>query len=82
VEKLMESNQEFAGFGSIWDWLLENGGAKRPTAPPEPPSEEIEPTHCLTDDDLLALEREAEMAAKMRCESDSASPPAGQGPDV
>jgi len=65
----MESNQEFAGFGSIWDWLVENGGLRRPTAPRAPVPEETEPTHCITDEDLLALEKEAEIAAKMRDEA-------------
>jgi hypothetical protein len=78
----MESNQEFAGFGSIWDWLVENGGPKRATAPPLPSSEETEPTHSITDEDLLALEREAEIAAKMRNDSDSGSSPLSRGLDV
>lgn len=78
----MESNQEFAGFGSIWDWLVENGGPRRPTAPPASSPEETKSTHCITDDDLLALEREAEIAAKMRSEAESGSSPVSRGLDV
>jgi hypothetical protein len=66
AEKLMDSNQEFKGFGSVWDWLAESRRPKRPTPPPEPSSEESDPGHRVSDDDLLALEREAEVAARMQ----------------
>jgi hypothetical protein len=56
-------------FGSIWDWLQEDGKPKRLPAPPQPPAQEDEPSHRIDDLTMLALEREAEAAAKLRSRS-------------
>ena len=53
-------------FGSIWDWLRENGKPKRLPAPPQPPTQEDEASYRIDDLTMLALEREAEAAAKLR----------------
>ena len=54
-----------ADFGSIWDWLVENSKAKQCPAASQAPEEEVAPSHTIDDLTLLALEREAEAAAKM-----------------
>jgi hypothetical protein len=58
-------------YSSIWDWLIESGQIK--AKPDEPPKKTavaekptIKPFHSIDDETLLALEREAEVAAKMR----------------
>ena len=53
-------------FGSIWDWLRENGKPKRLPAPRQPPTQEDEASYRIDDLTMLALEREAEAAAKLR----------------
>ena len=52
-------------FGSIWDWLLESNKSRQCPAASQAPAEELAPSHTIDDLTLLALEREAEIAAKM-----------------
>jgi len=54
-----------ADYGSIWDWLVENSKPKKCPAASQAPEEEVAPPHTIDDLTLLALEREAEAAAKM-----------------
>jgi len=57
-------------YGSIWDWLIDNGRIKAKPAEAKKAcaveTSTIKPFHSIDDDTLLALEREAEVAAKMR----------------
>lgn len=52
--------------GSIWDWLLENSKPRLPRKPNVPPPKQEDPSHQIDDLTLLALEREAETAARFR----------------
>jgi hypothetical protein len=52
-------------FGSIWDWLLENKKLRLPRKPATPPPKQEELSHQIDDLTLLALEREAETAARL-----------------
>ena len=52
-------------FGNIWDWLVENSKAKQCPAASQAPAEDVAPPHTIDDLTLLALEREAEAAAKL-----------------
>jgi len=56
-------------FGSIWDWLVENSKPKQLPAASQVPEEEIASSHTIDDLTLLALEREAEVAGKLRRQS-------------
>lgn len=53
-------------FGSIWDWLLENKKLRLPRKRAAPPPKQEELSHQIDDLTLLALEREAETAARLR----------------
>ena len=55
-----------ADYGSIWDWLVENSKPRQCPAASQAPAEEVAPSHTIDDLTLLALEREAEAAAKLR----------------
>jgi len=56
-------------YGSIWDWLVENSKPKQCPAASQAPAEEVAPSHTIDDLTLLALEREAEVAANLRAGS-------------
>jgi len=53
-------------YGSIWDWLVENSKPKQCPAASQTPVEEVAVSHTIDDLTLLALEREAEAAARLR----------------
>ena len=57
-----------ADFQSIWDWLLENSRARQLSPQADPTPEPVSPTssHSIDDLTLLALEREAEAACRLR----------------
>jgi hypothetical protein len=52
--------------GRIWDWLLENKKFRLPRKRTVPPPKQEELSHQIDDLTLLALEREAETAARFR----------------
>jgi hypothetical protein len=56
-------------FGSIWDWLLESNKSRQCPAASQAPAVEVAASHAIDDLTLLALEREAEAAAKLRQQS-------------
>ena len=56
-------------YGSIWDWLVENSKPRQCPAASQPLEEDVAPSHTIDDLTLLALEQEAEAAAKLRSQS-------------
>ncbi len=58
-----------ADYGRIWDWLIENSKPKQCPAASQAPEEEVAPPHTIDDLTLLALEREAAVASKLRQQS-------------
>ena len=52
--------------GRIWGWLLENKKFRLPRKRTVPRTKQEDPSHQIDDLTLLALEREAETAARLQ----------------
>lgn len=55
-------------FSTIWEWLYGQSKELEATAPaqPSPSNPPDDPSHRISDDTLLALEREAEVAVRFQ----------------